>query len=270
MEESPEDRIQRSLNESKKRELEEKYGPFQSSESKAPPEIESQFLRNIEEYEQQYQNAGQVTVGQFIGNPVFRKLGEIPHDELETELDTVLECLAGHNVLIDFLCDVPIEERYRFITEELMARETDDIRIEGMNHHFIYEEFHPNDQYDANMFAQDFLHFLLDGNVKYAMNAFSKDEIRDVAGAHTVASVMEKGIREFTGRFMTFIEKTVEPVECTVDGDYATTSFDVSWDGLTADTLERKTFTGIARVRMKRNPFEGWDVVQAIVPGWNA
>jgi hypothetical protein len=42
MEESREDRIQRALNESKKRELEEKYGAhFSEDESRLPPEIEA-------------------------------------------------------------------------------------------------------------------------------------------------------------------------------------------------------------------------------------
>lgn len=271
MEENREDRIQRALNESKKRELEEKYGAdFSTSESKASPEIESQFLQHIEEFEQQYQNAGRVTVRQFVGDPVFKKPEEIPGDQLETELTTVLEHLAQHNVQIDFLCDVPLGERYRFIIEELLDKETDDIRIEGMQHHFIYEEFHPNDQYDATMFAEDFLHFLLDGNVKFAMNAFCKDELWDAAGGRIVLSVMEKGIREFTGRVMTFIEKSAEDIDCRVDGDYATVRFEVSWDGLMAESLKRETFSGVASVRMKRSPYTGWDVVQAIVPGWNA
>lgn len=45
---------------------------------------------------------------------------------------------------LDFLCDVDDAEAYRFITEELMDEEIDDIRIEGLRHCFIYEEFHPN------------------------------------------------------------------------------------------------------------------------------
>lgn len=271
MEEHHDDRIQRSLNESKKRELEEKYGAsFPEGDSKTPPEIESQFLQHVEQFELQYQNAERMTISQFIGNPTFKRLPEVPPTHLKAELEKVLECLKEHNVEIDFLSNVPIEERYRFITEELVKQETDDIRIDGMTHHFIYEDFHPNDQHDAETFAEDFLLFLLGGDVKFAMNAFSKEELLDEAGAPSTLSVTEDRIREFTGRIMTFIEKDIEIAGCEVEGDYATVSLSVAWDGLMADTLTRRTFSGIARLKLKRSPYGGWDVVQAIVPGWNA
>ncbi len=270
MDEDREDQIQRALNEAKKRELEEKYGAhFSSEDSQAPPEIMSRFLSNVEEFELKYDNARRITVREFVGNPAFKRREEIPDDLLGAESSMVVEYLALHNVEIDFLEDVPPGERYRFITEELLDEETDDIRIEGMQHHFIYEEFHPNDKHDATMFAEDFLHFLVGGDVKPAMNAFCKDELLDASGARVVQSVMEESIRAFTARVMTFVEKKVEPLECEVRGDYATTRFKVSWDGLMAESLRRETFSGIATVTMKRSPYEGWDVVQAIVPGWN-
>jgi hypothetical protein len=69
---------------------------------------------------------------------------------------------------------------------------------------------------------------------------------------------------------MTFIDKGLEVVNCVVDGDNAVVNFDVRWDGLMAATLKVQTFTGVARIKLKRSPYEGWDIVQAIVPGWNA
>lgn len=271
MEENRDDQIQRALNEAKRRELEEKYGAqFSMDESKAPPEIQSQFLQHVEEFELKFKNAERITVRQFVGSPAFLPLEEIPADRLQAELDAALARLAEHSVLIDFLADVPLEERYRFVTGELLDQETDDIRIDGMNHHFVYEDFHPNDRYDATMFAEDFLLFLLDGDVKPAMNAFSKEEMLDAAGKPSAYGAMENEMREFTGRVMTFLEKHFTATDCTVDGDYATVTFEVSWDGLMAASLQRETFSGIATLRMKRSPYTGWDVVQAIVPGWNA
>ena len=271
MEDNRDDQIQRALNEAKRRELEEKFGAqFSMDESKAPPEIQSQFLQHIEEYELKYQNAARVTVRQFVGPPTFMPFEEIPAGRLEEELDSALARLAEHSVLIDFLADVPLEERYRFVTGELLDKETDDIRIEGMRHHFVYEDFHPNDRYDATMFAGDFLLFLLDGDVRLAMNGFCKDELLDAAGKPTSPGVMENEMQQFTGRVMTFLEKHIEEADCSVDGDFATVTFDVTWDGLMAASLQRETFSGVATLRMKRSPYTGWDVVQAIVPGWNA
>lgn len=270
MEESSEDRIQRALNESRKRELQEKYGAdFPEGESRISPGLEDQFLRHVEEFEQQYQHASRVTVRQFVGNPSFKPIREIPAGQLDEAVRSVRAHLAEHHVVVDFLCEVPAEEQYRFITEELLEEDTDDIRMEGCNHHFIYEEFHPNDRYDATMYAEDFLRFLLNGDVKFVMNAVCKDELRDPAGARTTPSVMEESIMEFTGKVMTFIDRDLEVVNCVVDGDHAVVDFNVRWDGLMAESLARKTFSGLARINLKRSPYEGWDIVQAAVPGWN-
>ena len=269
--EDREDSIQRALNESKKREIEDKYSAsFSDGESEAPPEIESQFLRHVEEFELQYENAERVTVRQLVGNPDVAKLEEIPADQLKEKLEAVLECLAEQNVAIAFLCDVPLEERYRFISEELLDTETDNITIEGMTHNFIYEEFHPNDQYDAKMFAESFLRFLLSEDVTYAVDALCKDELLDEAGKVTDRTAVEERIRQFRRRIMMFDEKSIEPMDCNVEGDYASASFNITWDALMADDSLRKTYSGIAHLRMKRSVYDGWDVVQAIVPGWNA
>jgi hypothetical protein len=119
-------------------------------------------------------------------------------------------------------------------------------------------------------FAEDFLHFLLEGNVKFAVNGLSKDEYIDVTGARIISSVVTESMQEFVGKVMTFIDKGVEPIDCVMNGEYATVRFSVRWAGLMAETLTKTTFSGVACIRMKRSPYQGWDVVQAIVPGWNA
>jgi hypothetical protein len=119
-------------------------------------------------------------------------------------------------------------------------------------------------------FAEDFLHFLFEGNARFAVNGLSKDECMDATGLHSTPSIVTESIQEFVGKVMTFIDKGVEPIDCVVDGDYATVRFSVRWAGLMAETLTKTTFSGVACVRMKRSPYQGWDVVQAIVPGWNA
>lgn len=122
----------------------------------------------------------------------------------------------------------------------------------------------------ASTAAEDFLHFLLEGNVKFALNAFCKAELLDAAGHHTTLGVMETRIREFVGKVVTFIDKRIAVVDCVVSRNYAQVQLEVRWDGLMAETLTRKTFMGIAQIKLKRSSYEGWDVVQAIVPGWNA
>ena len=128
----------------------------------------------------------------------------------------------------------------------------------------------PHNDTDPSTYAEDFLHFLLEGNVKFAMKGVSKDELLDATGLRVVPSVVEENMQEFTRKVMTFVEKGVELIDSEVEGEYATVRFSIRWTGLMADSFESKTFSGVARIKMKRSPYEGWDVVQAIVPGWNA
>ena len=93
--------------------------------------------------------------------------------------------------------------------------------------------------------------------------------MRDAAGFRTSPVVVAESIQEFSGKIITFIEKGIECIDCAIDGDYATVRFSVRWDGLMAETLTKTTFSGIACIRLKRSAYAGWDVMQAIVPGWN-
>jgi hypothetical protein len=147
MNENQEDRIQRALNEAKKRELEEKYGAhFGEGESKLPPELEAEWLSHIEEFERQYQNADRVTVRAFVGNPDLKPVAEIPPDQVQSEVENLLEILESNSITVHFDRKITAEETYRFLSEELMNQEIDNIRIEGMSHNFIYSEFHPEDE----------------------------------------------------------------------------------------------------------------------------
>ncbi|MCB0138936.1 MAG: hypothetical protein KDE50_03415, partial [Caldilineaceae bacterium] len=63
--------------------------------------------------------------------------------------------MADNNLYIDFLSDIESDEAYRFITEELFEEVIDYIRIEGMNQHFIYEEFYPSEEFRDDDFYED-------------------------------------------------------------------------------------------------------------------
>src|SRR5512133_3482716 len=93
-----EDQIQRALNDAKKRKLQERYGgTFTSAGPDLPPEIEAEWLDNIEEFERQFEQAGQTTVGKYVGEPVLRRCEEIAPGELDGELDRLTEILASNN-----------------------------------------------------------------------------------------------------------------------------------------------------------------------------
>lgn len=140
------DSIQRSLNEAKKAELRQKYGAtFLAGDPKLPPDIESRWLSSIEEFEQKFESAETTTVRKFVGDPILRPLGKIPYGKLEEELERILNLLDANDIVVHFAREVSPSEKYRFLAEELMDVEMQDIRIEGMTHNYMYEEFHPDD-----------------------------------------------------------------------------------------------------------------------------
>lgn len=141
------ERIQRALNEVKKRMLEERYGAcFGGSSDPLPPEVERRWLDSIEEFEEKYRNAETVTVRDFVGNPHVRLLGEISPDELPRELDRLIMILDENDVCVEFPEHISEQEKYRSLTEDLLNEEMENVRIEGMMHVFCYGEVDPSDE----------------------------------------------------------------------------------------------------------------------------
>jgi hypothetical protein len=262
------DDIQRSLNDAKKRRLEERYGgSFSSTGPDLPPEIEAEWLDNIEEFERQFEQAGQTTVGKYVGDPVLKRLDQIAPGEVGEELGRTIEILASNNIEVHFEGSVSDKERYRFITEELLKEEMDDIRVDGMTQHFIYEEFHPNHRLDAELEAEMFLRELIGHDAETRLLAFSNHELCAPDGRCVTLVEMLQLVEDFRNRIAVFLEKEIGEAECRVEGDYATVRIPVSWEGLRAETMEPVEASGTATVRLKRED-EQWCVVQAIVPGY--
>lgn len=263
------ERIQKALNEAKKREIEEKYGArFSDGESKLPPEAEAQWLNYITEFERQFENAKRISIRKRLGSPTFRSLDEIPPQELEAEIDRVLDLLSRIDVAVDCVAEVPDEDFYRFLTTELIDEEIDDITIEGMRHCFIYEEFHPNDEYDAKGGAEDFLWSLFGRYEEYAARAFSEDEVYDPVGRRTTRTAMQDAIRSFYKSYAVFTGNKFECTACSLDGDYARVTLQGEWSGLKAGSLEPESHKGECVFRMKKSPYGGYDMIQANIPGF--
>ena len=109
----------------------------------------------LEEFDRQLENARQISLREYLGDPAFTPLMELLPEEVEPELERIMDLMADNNVYIDFLSDIEADEAYRFITEELFEEVIDDIRIEGMNQHFIYEEFYPGEEFWDDDFYED-------------------------------------------------------------------------------------------------------------------
>ncbi|MDP2885651.1 MAG: hypothetical protein Q8P51_11605 [Ignavibacteria bacterium] len=267
--EEEQERIQKTLNEAKKRRIEEKFGArFSNNESVTPSDVESQWLNYIEEFERQFEIAKRVTVWEYLGFPSFKPLGEIPREKLEAELDDVEDLLLWNGIVVDCLAGVSDEDLYRFITTELINEEIDDMRIEGMRTRFIYEEFHPNDEYDAKSAAEHFLWDLFERYEDCAVRGFAEDEIFDPSGKRISIEDVRALIGSFYRRHPAFTFHKFECLACILDGEYATVRLEGEWSGVIADSMESVSHKGVADLRLKKSPYGGYDVVRANIPGF--
>jgi hypothetical protein len=145
-----------------------------SESGKLPPKIENEFLRNIEAFEKQYDTAEQVTVFEFIGRPDYCSADSISNDSMGKALEELMEVLNSNNIVLETDCDVDDRDLYIFITTELFFHEIDNIQLEGMTLNFIYEEFHPNHDYDIRNHSADFIHSFLDKDSDYYTTFLTK------------------------------------------------------------------------------------------------
>gem|GEM_PF-1930555 len=118
-------------------------------------EEDEEFWDRMAEFDEQIENSRKIPLREYIGNPDVASMQELTYGELANELDRMLDILAENSIYIDFLShDIDEVEVYQFIAERLLDEEVDDIRVEGFNQHFIYEEFFP-DKYAEFLIDQD-------------------------------------------------------------------------------------------------------------------
>ena len=138
------DSAQRALNESKREQLREEFGMEMSMTSPGlDPEVEGDFLNQVMEFERQWKSAEPTTVWKFIGEPEITHVDGLSKDEMSTEIKRIYEIMAEYGVDLSSPEDLDVKELYDFVTQDFMQEEIDGIKIPGMIHGFIYEEFFP-------------------------------------------------------------------------------------------------------------------------------
>lgn len=91
---------------------------FDDADSQLGPEAHNEWLDYILEFERQFENASRITVWERIGNPPIEPVENIPLYALEEAVDNLLDLLAEHGIVIDFMGDWNDMVAYRFITDE--------------------------------------------------------------------------------------------------------------------------------------------------------
>lgn len=263
-------------NELKKEALKQKYGAAFMGGENTPPHIESEWLNYIEKYEEQFNKNEITTVWKFIGKPSYPKISEIPPESTTIELDRLLQVMAEHNVYLDISSEVEDKELYRFLTEELFQEEMDNIRIPGMSHNFIYEEYYPNAEQDIEMAFEYFFNSTLnkrrtfDGK-GYDMLYIDKENFKNANNENIDKSIVIKTISNFLDSFDYFKIASNKIQQLTINEDKtdAHLDFKIQYNGCFKTKKEHVEFKGNGIFKLKPSDYGGWDIYHIQLPGLN-
>ena len=125
------------------------------------PELENAWLNQVYDFEKAFDECGKVSVYDYVGRPEFKPASELSEKELSAELARLLRHLKENSVDFGSVCKYDDIVIYKFLTEELFPYQMDDIRMPQMMTGFIYEEFHPNHEYDIRRNAKRFVSDML-------------------------------------------------------------------------------------------------------------
>ncbi len=247
-------RIQESLIRAKQEKLRDEYGmQAHFAAPGLPPEVEIEWLDSVLEFERQFKNAQTITVRERIGNPPLRPLEEIPLYELEQAVTDLLELLAENGVGVDFLGDFDDIAAYRYLTEELLDEEIDDLRGGWMA---VFTPSTP--EYDVQMWVEHFVMDLFMQEREYFLAAFDKQPLFDMAGRAITAEQFRAQIEAVWQRLPATNQFSVEPIVTQVEGEEGTVTAVISWRNHADETTGRVE----SYFRLQPSPYTGWDVVQ--------
>ena len=122
-----------------------------------PPEVEAEFLKNVQQFEDSFDKATMITIYEYMGKPAYKSVDELKPEEIKQELEIIMELLHSKNIVLEVLGEYELSVIYKFITNELFLEPIREIQHPGYIHSFIYEEFHPNHKIGIGQTAQEFL-----------------------------------------------------------------------------------------------------------------
>jgi hypothetical protein len=248
-------RIQESLSHAKRDELRNKYDlEFEYTDSRLSPEVENEWLNHALEFERQFEQAERITVRERIGDPPIQSLGELPLYAVGEAVTALLDLLAVHGVAVDFLGDVDELEAYRYLTEELLDEEMDDIRVEGMTTHFTYSI----PEYDVQMWVENFVLDVFTQEKEYFLPGLAKQPLFNAQGEPITAAQFQQTIEAVWEHLPPTNRVTVKPITVQVEGDEARVCAVIAWN----DAAQKSNGQVEAHFRLQPSPYTGWDVVQ--------
>lgn len=123
------------------------------------PELENEFLKQVQSFHQQQADNPPVPLRDYLDMPVMKPAAELSETELAQAWERLSRCYEEKGIGVDFLAEYPLSVRYDFMAGELLSREV--TPMPGWR--FIYEDFHPNHDYDQRQRTEEFMQAFFGG-----------------------------------------------------------------------------------------------------------
>ena len=238
-------RILESLNESKREVLRDEFGMIADYRSdNLPLEIESDFLDYVLEFERQFENAKSILVRERIGDPPILPIEEIPVEELQQAIDSLLDLMEANGIFVDFL------------TGELLDEEIDDINIPGARMCFTFA----SPEYNAEMWTEQFVMGVLRRDNYFVHPGSIPMQFYNPVGIPITEAEFHRAIVEIWSVLPPIKAYSVEMLAVQVKGSEARTEAIIKWTSENDQSEHKVTSTFL----LHPSPYleDGWEVVQ--------
>ncbi|MFN6946512.1 MAG: hypothetical protein ACK4ND_16315 [Cytophagaceae bacterium] len=249
-------------NEFRKLKLSAEKGAF-FSDGHLPPELEKQFLDNIELFHQMHEKRELITIYEFINKPPYKQ--DLDEKEISQALEKLMQCLHENGIHLSTLCEVPAAELYRFIIEDFFPYQIDNVKLPGFKRFFTYEEFYPNDEYDIKRNCEELMESILRGYDDFINSVLVSDSFKAISGKHVSREQLSYIFKCFKGGYKNLELVKLEFLNTEIWGDKARQDIEVSWRGDRDDgTIEKYSGNGYFTMAKK---YDFWSVSGMKIPG---
>ncbi len=242
----------------------------QLSAAELPPKVESELLDYISLFEEQFSSRKMILINDLLGRPELKPVADIPDNEIKDELLRVQQLLTDKSISLETVNPVDDRELYRFITEELIQFETNDIHIEGLIHCYIYEEYYPNHEADVKDACTNFFNKALDKNEEINLSLLGVDN----AATNTEStSDIELQIAKLTflrDAFEGFVINNIaiSNVQLLDENTVAALNGTIDYIGAIEKSVDTVAFNGEFKMNLHRRD-QVWRIISFEFPGIN-
>jgi len=167
------------------------------------PEIDQQALERLLLEPEHRPGRDTRRLRELLNYPDFRPSAALGPESLDRYWSRLSTLLQKGGVKVEFLADYALALKYDFIIGELLDEETELPECEGAFVNFIYEDFHPNHDYDIRSRTAEFMDGFFSGRFPLEVGWYLADIMITDTGAAMPRSELQSLLDSFHEPFNT-------------------------------------------------------------------